>query len=544
MSQSINHLSQFDVEEDIDTVFTSDTSSRGLPRWKRKQLEKEQLESLSSSSTTSSSSSSLSSSPLKSNTSLNMTAKSVATPNKSMRSTRGTKTPKGKTPRKVSGTPHMDRFIPNRSAIDLEISHFNLTNTDNVPVQTSTHGQEQEVLLSPKKESYTRTLAENLFSESSSSSKILAFKSKAPAPKEGYQNSLKVLYSQNKSEGRSRKSFRHVPLTSERVLDAPDLVDDFYLNVLDWNKDNILAVALGQTVYLWNPTDGTIESLCEMEESNNYVTSLRWIQEGNYLAVGTNDSQVQLYDCDRMKQVRSMSGHMARVSSLAWNEHILSSGSRDSMIFHHDVRESQHHVATLEGHTQEVCGLQWSADGTHLASGGNDNLLNVWDCRSSTPKWQMTDHQAAVKALAWCPFQSNLLATGGGTADRTIKFWNVSTGACLNTIDTGSQVCALQWSRTRKEIVSAHGYSNNQLCVWNYPSMTKIAEPMGHTSRVLHMAMSPDGSTVCTAAGDETLRFWKVFDYQETRESNSTMAKSFKLPSSSSNSKLMTNMIR
>jgi cell division cycle protein 20 (cofactor of APC complex) len=40
--------------------------------------------------------------------------------------------------------------------------------------------------------------------------------------------------------------------------------------------------------------------------------------------------------------------------------------------------------------------------------------------------------------------------------------------------------------------------------------MVKIAELTGHTSRVLHMAQSPDGTTVVTAAADETLRFWKI----------------------------------
>ena len=59
------------------------------------------------------------------------------------------------------------------------------------------------------------------------------------------------------------------------------------------------------------------------------------------------------------------------------------------------------------------------------------------------PMHRMTAHAAAVKALAWCPFQSNLLASGGGTADRCIKFWNTHTGALLNSIDTGSQVTCL-----------------------------------------------------------------------------------------------------
>lgn len=81
----------------------------------------------------------------------------------------------------------------------------------------------------------------------------------------------------------------------------------------------------------------------------------------------------------------------------------------------------------------------------------------------------------------------------------------------LNSVDTGSQVCALQWSPFEKELLSSHGYAENQLCLWKYPTMVKTKELKGHTSRVLHLATSPDGSMVCSAAADETLRFWNVF---------------------------------
>ena len=57
-----------------------------------------------------------------------------------------------------------------------------------------------------------------------------------------------------------------------------------------------------------------------------------------------------------------------------------------------------------------------------------------------TPLFRCEAHQAAVKALAWCPWQRNLLASGGGTADRMIRFWSTSNGACLNSVDTHSQV--------------------------------------------------------------------------------------------------------
>ena len=52
----------------------------------------------------------------------------------------------------------------------------------------------------------------------------------------------------------------------------------------------------------------------------------------------------------------------------------------------------------------------------------------------------------------------NLLASGGGTADRCIKFWNTNTGALLNSIDTHSQVCSLQWNKHERELLSSHGY--------------------------------------------------------------------------------------
>ncbi|GER39495.1 WD-repeat cell cycle regulatory protein, partial [Striga asiatica] len=135
---------------------------------------------------------------------------------------------------------------------------------------------------------------------------------------------------------------------------------------------------------------------------------------------------------------------------------------------------------------------------------------------SQQPILKLTEHTAAVKAIAWSPHQNSLLASGGGTADRCIRFWNTSSGNQLNRVDTGSQVCNLAWSKNVNEIVSTHGYSQNQIMVWKYPSMAKVATLTGHSLRVLYLAMSPDGQTIVTGAGDETLRFWNVFPSVKT----------------------------
>jgi len=172
---------------------------------------------------------------------------------------------------------------------------------------------------------------------------------------------------------------------------------------------------------------------------------------------------------EKMAQLRSLGGHGGRVSSLSWNGHLLSSGSYDSQIHNHDLRSPNHLVSTFSHHVGEVCGLKWSLDGTQLASGGNDNLLNIWQMDLQTPRFCITDHQAAVKALAWCPFQNNLLASGGGSADRTIKFWNTQTGACLNSIDTDSQVCAIHWSKHGKSSSPRTVFPKTKFACGNIP---------------------------------------------------------------------------
>lgn len=66
--------------------------------------------------------------------------------------------------------------------------------------------------------------------------------------------------------------------------------------------------------------------------------------------------------------------------------------------------------------------------------------LFVWNQHSTQPVLKYSEHTAAVKAIAWSPHLHGLLASGGGTADRCIRFWNTTTNSHLSCMDTGSQV--------------------------------------------------------------------------------------------------------
>jgi len=399
----------------------------------------------------------------------------------------------------------MDRYIPNRNGMDLEKSHYLMT-------QAHKNGQENDPALRDR-------LDANL-----DQYRIMCYTDKAPVAPEGQNNNLKVVYSSSKSGASAKKAVRVIPSQPEKILDAPELINDWYLNLLSWNSSNILSVALNSSVYLWNATSGDIKCLLEMPE-NEYVSAVSWIQEGNQLAIGTSLNFVEIWDAETQTRLRKMGGHSQRISSLDWNLYTLTSGSKSGLIYHHDVRIPEHHVGTLNGHAgYEICGIKWSPDGKYLASGANDNKVILWsgsnvtlDATSVSPVQEL-GHSAAVKAISWCPWKSHLIATGGGTADRHIRVWNSTNGNCLYSVDTKSQISGLEWNSEYQELVSAQGFQNNEINIWKFPTMTKVGELRGHSRRILGMCMSPDKSTVVSLAADETLRFWECFPVDTQRK--------------------------
>ena len=336
--------------------------------------------------------------------------------------------------------------------------------------------------------------------------------------KENILTNKNLIYDNNVSRKISSKPYKELP--------APNLLDDFYLNLLDWSSKNQIAIACSSSVIIWNNNKTQSETLFTYEpiylnnnennDNNNsiYVSSLIWSEDGDQLAVGNSCGQVELYDINKKEKICSFKGHSARVGVVSWNKNIISSGSKDYTIITRDMRcknNDENIIRKFYGHNQEVCGLKWSFDGSQLASGGNDNNLMVWNLHSNKPLMCNNDHIAAVKAIAWSPHHHNILASGGGTADRTIRFWNTNNFEQIFKIDTGSQVCNMVFSKTSNELVSTHGYSLNHINIWKLPNMKKIYTMTGHSFRVLYLSLSPDGQSIVTGAGDKKLKFWNIF---------------------------------
>lgn len=201
------------------------------------------------------------------------------------------------------------------------------------------------------------------------------------------------------SFNKSCKKIRSLPSNPEKVLDAPNVKNDFYLQLMDWNRNNLLALALTDDLYIWNAATNEATELLKLPEGQ-FVSSVSWVDgSNNNLAVGLSTGEVHLYDTTKCQRLRKLDGHTSKVGSLSWNSYILSSGCKNGIIVNHDVRVQKHNVGQFKGHNQDVCGLKWSFSGQYLASGGNDNTVNIWakDPTSEKPLHTFRSHNAAIK---------------------------------------------------------------------------------------------------------------------------------------------------
>jgi cell division cycle protein 20 (cofactor of APC complex) len=334
-----------------------------------------------------------------------------------------------------------------------------------------------------------------------------------------------------------RLARRSIPRVPEKILDAPGIRDDFYIHVLDWSSAGILAIALEDAVYLWQ--DGETQCIYELSDVDDYVTAISFSIDGKRLAIGSLHVCIVLYpesDNETGFELPESSG----VSTLAWNTNDqLAIGRPNGSLCVYDLRNvhqlDQDFPCSIWNnyHFDRIVGMKWSlADHNVLVTGGNDNLVIIWDITCSEPTHILQDHQAAVRAIAFCPWDPKIFATGiyalhcsyilgGGHEDRKIRFFHSETAQLIRETETSSQVCSLLWSTHYQELLSAQHSIDDQLIFWSYPNMDRIATLKAHTSRPLFLALSPDGQTVATASADENLKFWRCFSVEQLAETPS-----------------------
>ena len=71
-----------------------------------------------------------------------------------------------------------------------------------------------------------------------------------------------------------------------KVLDAPYLRDDFYLNLVDWSTNDQIGVGLQSSIYVWSGCTSKVKKIYESRSSMEYICSIAFLKHNNKICSG------------------------------------------------------------------------------------------------------------------------------------------------------------------------------------------------------------------------------------------------------------------
>jgi cell division cycle protein 20 (cofactor of APC complex) len=279
-----------------------------------------------------------------------------------------------------------------------------------------------------------------------------------------------------------------------KVLDAPDVVTEFPAKLIDFNRQNQLAVALGHSIYIWEE-----DRVTQLMEADTDITALCWADD--HIVISAR-GEVELWDVNRSTIIRPLAPHSERCCAMSFAGQRVATGGADAAIHVTDLRSSSR--SSFPGHHEEILALAWSPDGVHLASSAYDNKVIVWGER----KKRVHDFSAPIRSIAYVT--PTVVAVGELNESGSIRFLYRRDGQSEMSVETGAPVSAIAFSE-HWGVFAGHRQTNFQWELWSR-EMRRIGQYNGHNGDILNVAASQDGSMLATIGADETLQIWQLRD--------------------------------
>jgi WD40 repeat protein len=288
--------------------------------------------------------------------------------------------------------------------------------------------------------------------------------------------------------------------------------------------EGILATASeDKTVKLWTLDGKLIHTLTGHSDR---VLNVKFSPDGKLIATSSGDKTIKLWDRNG-KLLHTFQGHGDEVNAVAFSKdgQTIASGSEDGTVKLWTLDGTL--IRTITGHQGRVWGVSFSPDGQILASSSDDRTIKLWQWNFALTKI-FTGHQDIVHSVAVRPIlrspqpislirgenrEAQIIATG--SADRTIKLWNLEGKELGSLRGHDSPIWGLTWSPDGQILVTADEHGDIKF--WDFKTKRQIFNLSGHHHKVTSISFSPIPPTplnkvgvFATASEDDTVKLWNL----------------------------------
>ncbi|KJA24886.1 hypothetical protein HYPSUDRAFT_452805, partial [Hypholoma sublateritium FD-334 SS-4] len=287
-----------------------------------------------------------------------------------------------------------------------------------------------------------------------------------------------------------------------------------YVNSVAFSPDGTFVASGSEddTIRVWNSKTGKQVGMPATGGHTDWVNSVAFSPNGKNVVSGSDDRTVRIWDSETGKQVgQPFVGHTGYVNAVAFSPdgtHVLS-GSADDTIRSWDLKTGKQAGEPMEGHANWVRSIAISPDGKYAVSGSDDQTVCIWNLETRDQVGQpFRGHTGYVRSVAFSP-NGNRIASG--SQDETVRIWDTETGKQVGEPLRGHTDCvnAVTFSPDGHHIVSSS--NDKTIRIWDSETGVQVRELVGgHTDHVKSVKFSPDGNRIVSGSRDATVRIWDV----------------------------------
>ncbi|KAG8947233.1 hypothetical protein FRC03_001146 [Tulasnella sp. 419] len=247
--------------------------------------------------------------------------------------------------------------------------------------------------------------------------------------------------------------------------------DKFYTADITWDGSRIAAAGLNKKIVVWNTQAGQL--ILKIKGHTYWIQSIAFSRDGTKLVSGCEKS-VRVWDANTGEELRLLED--------------TASGIRVPLF-------SEMYTARS---------VTFSSDNVHVASGGTDKLVKVWNVTSGYCAAVLKGHTDWIASVAFSADEKKVLS---GSWDDTIRIWDWTAGTCILTFHSSATARAITVTRDGTLAASP---SRNDIVLWRIDTGVIVHRLEGHTRSVKRVAFLPDGTGLVSGSDDKTLRIWKA----------------------------------